>query len=218
MSPALRLPARKWNTSRAERRQRACLRQAWRRQRENMYPSSSHFVYLPWLLCARGLNSLGTLPSIEQNSANWYLRFLSLWALSPGSRGRHCLVGPNCKQLSLWSAPADLTLFELCFPLAFWEPFALFLCVEKRKKKRLCFFIHFLKSGVYVPSCKPKHTQSHTQTHFPPLHPVDAFRAVMSVLGRRFFLFFLFFFKGPPTRTQFVNNFGRHEPISVGSP
>lgn len=101
-------------------------------------------------------------PHKIKDSANWYLRFISLWALSPGSRGKNCLVGLNCKQLSLWSAPFALTLFELCFPLAFWEPFALFLCVEKEKG---CVLHTFFKVWCMFPHANPN-TQSYTQTHF----------------------------------------------------
>lgn len=110
------------------------------------------------------VKSRGTSPSIEQNSANWYLRFISLWALSPGSRGNNCLVSLNCKQLSLWSAPFALTLFELCFPLAFWEPFALCPCVEK---ERHCVLHTFFRVWAMFPHAN---TYSHAEflscTHF----------------------------------------------------
>lgn len=156
--------------------------------------------------CVLAVKSLGPLPSIEQNSANWYLRFISLWALSPGTRGKNCLVGLNCKQLSLWSAAFALTLFELCFPLAIWEPFALFFCVEK---DRGCVLHPFFKVCCMFLHANPN-TYSHP--HFCPRTRGGAFRAVLSVPGHLFSLS-----KRSTNLHQFVNKFGRYESISVGS-
>lgn len=154
---------------------------------------------------APGVKSPGTLPSIEQNSANWYLRFISLWALSPGSQEKNCLVGLNCKQFSLWSAAFALTLFELCFPLAFWQPFALFLCVEK---ERGCVLHTFLKIWCMFPHANPN---TYSRTHF-------------LLCARRYFQgcavstwTSAFLSKRSTDSPQFVNKFGRHKRISVGS-
>lgn len=90
----------------------------------------SHFVY-SHRRRTLGWNSRDVRPSIEQNSANWYLRFVSLWGAftwEPPAENLPCRPEPQ-KQLCLWSAPFTLTLFELCFPLAFWE------CWVKKKKK-----------------------------------------------------------------------------------
>lgn len=92
----------------------------------------SHFVYRHRRRRTLGWNSRDVCPSIEQNSANWCLRFVSLWAAftwEPLGENLPCRPEPR-KQLCLWSAPFTLTLFELCFPLAFCE------CWVKKKKKK----------------------------------------------------------------------------------